>query len=89
MADEAVRPRPAQRYAAGVEALCGLNLPVQTGQSTAWWVPTGLARRPDVALAGVLFPGRGHPGPGAPVPDGWQVRHHIGYLPQRFSLTAT
>jgi ABC-2 type transport system ATP-binding protein len=90
MADEAVRVRGLRkRYAAGVEALCGLNLSVQTGQVYGVVGPDGAGKTTLMkVLAGVLsFQAEEAQVLGRPVPDGLaQVRHHIGYLPQRFSL---
>ena len=90
MATEAIRVRDLRkRYSTGVEALRGLDLSVQTGQLYGVVGPDGAGKTTLLkVLAGVLsFQAEEARVLGRPVPDGLaQVRHHIGYLPQRFSL---
>ena len=90
MAAEPIRVRDLRkRYSTGVEALRGLDLSVQTGQLYGVVGPDGAGKTTLLkVLAGVLsFQAEEARVLGRPVPDGLaQVRHHIGYLPQRFSL---
>ncbi len=90
MGDEAIRVRNLRkRYAGGVEALRGLDLSVQAGQVYGVVGPDGAGKTTLLkVLAGVLsFEAEEARVLGRPVPDGLaEVRHHIGYLPQRFSL---
>jgi len=87
---EALRVRSLRkRYRNGVEALRGLDLTVLAGQVYGIVGPDGAGKTTLMkVLAGVLsFEADEARVLGTTVPDGLaQVRHHIGYLPQRFSL---
>lgn len=90
MGDEAIRVRNLRKcYAGGVEALRGLDLSVQVGQVYGIVGPDGAGKTTLLkVLAGVVgFEAEEARVLGRPVPAGLaEVRHHIGYLPQRFSL---
>lgn len=90
MAAEAIRVRGLRkRYRSGAEALRGLDLVVQEGQVYGIVGPDGAGKTTLMkVLAGVLaFEAQEATVLGRRVPEGLaEVRHHIGYLPQRFSL---
>ncbi len=90
MPAEAIRVRGLRkRYRGGVEALRGLDLTVQPGQVYGIVGPDGSGKTTLMkVLAGVLsFQAEQAQVLGRSVPDGLaEVRRHIGYLPQRFSL---
>ncbi len=90
MAAEAILVRAlSKRYRSGVEALRGLDLTVLPGQVYGIVGPDGAGKTTLMkVLAGVLeFQADRALVLGRPVPGGLaEVRQHIGYLPQRFSL---
>ena len=90
MAGEAIRFRGLRkRYRGGVEALRGLDLRVLPGQVYGLVGPDGAGKTTLMkVLAGLLsFEAREAQVLGRPVPEGLAgIRHHVGYLPQRFSL---
>ena len=90
MAEEALHLRGLRkRYPGGAEALRGVDLTVPRGQVFGVVGPDGAGKTTLLkVLAGVVsFEAREARVLGRPHPEGLaEVRNHLGYLPQRFSL---